>query len=77
MQRDARAMQDRSGAGLVPAEQAERLHLLEDLEPSAGRRMDHAEETAVIECVAWTHRRLSACNVGPLTAVPCIRLPLA
>ena len=51
MQRGPLAMQDRSGAGLVPAEQADRLHLLEVPEPSAGRRMDHAEETAVIECV--------------------------
>ena len=32
----------------MPAEQAERLELLRILEPSAGRRMDHAEETAVI-----------------------------
>ena len=45
-------MQGRSG--LVPADQAERLHLLEVLEPAGGRRMDHAEETAIMECVSRT-----------------------
>ncbi len=72
-------MQDRSGAGLVPAEQADRLHLLEVLEPSACRRMDHAEETAVLECGCtdtWPPNLCMNCECA-LAAVPCARPTLA
>ena len=41
----------------MPATQAERLQLLETLEPSAGRRADHAEETAIIEYGSDAPRR--------------------
>ena len=42
--------QDPSQSGCVPAEQAERLRMLEALELSAGQRVDQTEETTIIEC---------------------------